>query len=394
MVWDTDILDMGEDFLEHYGVKGMKWGVRRSDKELGIARKARETKKKVQTKKQEISARQQRIIEGERLSHRIAAEKARVRVAELKVQRKNSKGYVAKKSLGDQIKQVQKHADREQKKADKENRRLTDTQKKVLIGAGVATVVVGGVYARHKFHDLEGFNAAVRTKKNLILHGDVFPPGTHGGEFGFMSQVDAAMEGINPGYKRPGGLMNCRRCTMTYELRRRGYDVSATTSAIGYGQGESGLANALTKAGKNVYGPSSLSSGATFNASPLDPGAGLRNALSKDKRSKIVKGRNLANDVATDKDLAKNIRSIIGKHPKGARGEIVFDQGSFAHSLAWENVKGKIVLLDTQKNKRYSLKQIEAGAFRDKWGNTMAVDVTRLDNVDMDLEFLARWARG
>lgn len=38
-----------DDYLEHYGVKGMKWGVRRSDEQLSAAKSARKTERKKAT---------------------------------------------------------------------------------------------------------------------------------------------------------------------------------------------------------------------------------------------------------------------------------------------------------------------------------------------------------
>ena len=34
-------VETGKEFLEHYGIKGMRWGVRRTDKELARARRAK-----------------------------------------------------------------------------------------------------------------------------------------------------------------------------------------------------------------------------------------------------------------------------------------------------------------------------------------------------------------
>lgn len=42
---------IGQEFIEHYGVKGMRWGVRRSDKQLERARKRREKIEEKQEKK-------------------------------------------------------------------------------------------------------------------------------------------------------------------------------------------------------------------------------------------------------------------------------------------------------------------------------------------------------
>lgn len=51
--------DNGREYLEHYGVKGMRWGVRRSEAERAAARKGRQEKKAA--KKADRKARNQGI---------------------------------------------------------------------------------------------------------------------------------------------------------------------------------------------------------------------------------------------------------------------------------------------------------------------------------------------
>lgn len=62
------------------------------------------------------------------------------------------------------------------------------------------------------------------------------------------------IRGVNPKYGQPGSKMNCRRCTFTYEMRRRGYDVEATRSTKGIGQTGLGLAYGVTPGKKGPTG--------------------------------------------------------------------------------------------------------------------------------------------
>ena len=48
---NNDLVTLGAAFLEHYGVKGMKWGVRRSPKQLARARSERREASKSDDKK-------------------------------------------------------------------------------------------------------------------------------------------------------------------------------------------------------------------------------------------------------------------------------------------------------------------------------------------------------
>ena len=193
---------------------------------------------------------------------------------------------------------------------------------------------------------------------------------------------------INPNYKTAGGQMNCRRCSFTYELRRRGYDVEATTSSIGSGQSNSGLLNAVSKDGKRLNRLTSMST-------PVTQGQRLDALLPSDKR-KINIEQELIRSSSKGlfgKISEADIADRITKQPPGARGEIVFNMKSFAHSLSYENVNGKPVMFDTQKGRMYDLSDKNSYAsFTAKWGNPADVLISRLDNVDLDEEFLARWS--
>lgn len=60
-----------------------------------------------------------------------------------------------------------------------------------------------------------------------------------------------------------------------------------------------------------------------------------------------------------------------------------------AHSMAWEVVKGKPVIFDTQTGKRYN----NASEFFSMARQMKGAGFTRLDNVELDQDFLMRWMR-
>lgn len=176
--------------------------------------------------------------------------------------------------------------------------------------------------------------------------------------------------------------MNCRRCSLTYELRRRGFNVTATPSSIGAGQSESGLINALTPKRRNVTASTSMSA---MIASNFD---GVRKKLGRDSRVNPASMKQILFDSREDTHL--ELFDYLAKQPNGSRGEAVFNFRSFGHSLSYEIFNGKPVIFDTQKNQMFDADSFKN--FLTKWGSPSTVDLTRLDNLDLDYAFLSRWA--
>ncbi len=83
----------------------------------------------------------------------------------------------------------------------------------------------------------------------------------------------------------------------------------------------------------------------------------------------------------------------MSKQPSGARGEAVFDMGAFAHSMQWEIFDGVPHIFDSQKGSHFPVTPEGLNALMDKWGEPSSTQLTRLDNVDLDLDFLNRWVR-
>lgn len=75
-------VELGKDYLEHYGVKGMRWGVRRTRAQLARARAARQAKKesldsKIKAERKALAAKRRTLSDGdiESLTKRLNAEK-------------------------------------------------------------------------------------------------------------------------------------------------------------------------------------------------------------------------------------------------------------------------------------------------------------------------------
>jgi len=167
---------------------------------------------------------------------------------------------------------------------------------------------------------------------------------------------------INPGFGEKGTMMNCRRCTFAYELRRRGYDVKATKSKYATGQDTDGLRKATNKKHDNfesMWGEKAVATPIYVSASP--------------------------------QATAKTIYDHIAKEPNGSRGELAVSwlMGG-GHSVAYEKVDGKPVIIDAQSGKTFKSPK----EFVDNSGFAPMItsaSTTRLDNVELNNEFLKRW---
>ena len=363
--WEDEMM---RDALAHYGVKGMKWGVRKKDDVTRAEKKQEKRDVKIATLTAQKAKNEVYIKE---LDDKIAATPKKISTAyarnELRKQR-NAAVY-NDKHLTKSIAAVKEG-------------RLTPNQKALIASGALATVAVLGVYGTAKVQSGEFNSLRLRGAAALRRKDSIFDKNSDFANAKTPDDLLAVMYGINPAYNTPGGQMNCRRCSFTYELRRRGYDVVATTSPSGWGQSETGLLNALSPKSKNINRIDSL----TQNVSR---GLGIRNKAFGDNRKSI-------GDRFTVKD-AKDRMSFIDAfkdQPDGARGESVFNFGAFAHSLSYEKMGGKVYIFDTQKGKRYDTSnELEYRSFLLKWGERRVKDVqiTRLDNLDLDEKFLARW---
>lgn len=193
---------------------------------------------------------------------------------------------------------------------------------------------------------------------------------------------------INPDYgiASPAGFgtkNNCRRCTFAYELRRRGFDVQATKSTSGTGQNVLGMYSAThNKAikgglfgalGRVVSGDEELIN--YFSDIGKNPAYALGTPIK-------------VKDDATSS--AKAIFDSLNKQPERARGELVVHwKNGPKHSMAWEIINGKTVIYDCQTQSMFD----SIDSFLSRARGLEEAGFTRLDNVELNNDFLLRWLK-
>lgn len=263
--------------------------------------------------------------------------------------------------------------------------KLTSTQKKVIIGASV----VAGLAATYVIQDnIQSGNATrLIAKGKERISGEQFKfqkkSSLSNPDFDVNDITKNVVKHINPEFGAMGTKMNCRRATFSYEMRRRGYDVKATKTTNANGQNTLGLMNAISP-GKKIQSTSK------FNVIRT-----LTNEASIKNMGKETPALDLsANFAAGGKNrisAASNAQSIfdtLGKEPNGSRGElgVMWKMGG-GHSMAYEVVKGKPVIFDGQTGKVFEA----ADKFLKDMPSVKDAGFTRLDNVDLNVDYLMRW---
>ena len=256
---------------------------------------------------------------------------------------------------------------------------LSEKQKTALkIGAAAAAtalVALGG-YAAYNYYTgrkipidpLTGFRKIGKEMTDLDNLQAINPGRTAGL---FRKKGLKTMEIID------GSSTNCMLCTTAYDLRKRGFDVRA-----GKDLGHNGFMpdDLFPKIYKNYKGTNDINlfdgdknkiNNAFFDILRKN---GL-NKYSTDDRTKAMKI--LLND------KYQNVLSEINKNPPGSRGNIMvwWGQGG-GHSMIWErDASGAVKFLDGQTNAVYN------NFFDDVFMNTSALKPThilRTDNLEID----------
>lgn len=348
-------------YLMHYGVKGMRWGVIREKKDANRRRVAAKAVKRSQETSTEIESIRSK---GKRIGDGIirANPDTRIRSLEKKKARADADAKAAKQG------------------------KLTPTEKKVLAGAAVAVTVLAayGAYAAAdsgKFNAMRLGRGDTPFKKNDALRNlDITPE-----KAGLLSMK------INPDYGSLGSTNNCRRCTFSYEMTRRGYQVEATKTLRGRGQNAAGMFSVLSDKREVISITGEKRAKAVMLKSAIDSELGLNTKTTRfmDYANKaFVSQKKFTGDVV--KDHSK-LASAFANMPNAARGEIQMSwKFGGAHSMAWEIMNGKPVIIDAQSHEVYK----SISEFMVKNGEKIAtVDLTRLDNVDLNPEILKRWMK-
>lgn len=168
------------------------------------------------------------------------------------------------------------------------------------------------------------------------------------------------VSGINKDFPGLGTTNNCLRCTYAYEMRRRGYDVAATKTAFASGQTAMGV-RVMTKSARS-------------------------------KTAKIDAKRKGIMDWITQKGPSSTqIMNTLAKQPDGSRGDLQmrWKGGLGGHSVAYEIVKGKPVVFDTQSGKTYSTPTELSKLI----GAASSLKFNRLDNKDLNSLGLTAWLK-
>lgn len=355
--------DSPQAALVHYGVKGMRWGVITKDSPSG----------KINVKKAEM--------------HDANAARAQAEIDKIRAKPSNWTFVQAKREAN--IQQLEAYKAKELKNAqDVRDGHLTDGQKKVLTGLAVTGAVLAA-YGSYKYVDSGKFNQD-KTNVQQLFNGQ---KPAYGRRDSFMNPTYSADEihqkivkGINPDFGALGTKMNCRRCTFAYEMRRRGYDVSATKSAAATGQTIGGLLNATNPDLKLHTGRFGVILDSMKEASSGGP---LTDAVARGQ----IMGKNTIFNMGhrfSAEQRASAIFDALAKEPSGARGEVsmAWKMGG-GHSMAWEVIKGRPVIFDCQTGKKF----VSPSDFTKHAGVINEIGYTRLDNIALNTEFLKRWLR-
>ena len=138
--------------------------------------------------------------------------------------------------------------------------------------------------------------------------------------------IDEDMALVNPNYNsasKAGYDENCAKCSLTYDLRRRGYDVTAASE-------------------RNEDGDTGLSMAEVAKC--------YKDGESAIRTMTMVASENKTSD---KNQLARYIKEELADYGDGARGNMGFawTQGG-GHSIAWEVENGVVVFRDCQTNKK------------------------------------------
>ena len=259
----------------------------------------------------------------------------------------------------------------------KESSRLSEKQKTALkVGAAAAAtalVAIGGYAAFNSYtgrkmliDPLTGFRKIGKEMTDLDNLQAINPGRTAGL---FRKKGLKTIEIID------GSSTNCMLCTTAYDLRKRGFDVRA-----GKDLGHNGFMpdDLFPKIYKNYKGTNDIN---LFDGNKNKMNNAFYDILRKNRLNKYsIYDREKAMKILLN-DKYQNVLSEINKNPPGSRGNIIvwWDQGG-GHSMIWErDASGAVKFLDGQTNTVYN------NFFDDVFMNTSALKPTHILRTD-DLE--------
>lgn len=349
--------DPVDDYLAHYGVKGMRWGHRKSEEEVQAHRMAKAEKFLVKAA----------VLE--------------TRISELSLHA-NEHTYGVNNRIAELRKQQNQHlADAEAKRQGK----MTSTQKKVVVGASIVAALAATYIAQDTLQSGEATRLISKGRQLFTGETFEFKKDPKLANLAHEDEIlDKVVRKVNPDYGAMGTKMNCRRATFSYEMRRRGYDVQATKTTNANGQNVHGLMNATTpgkfKSTKNYAVVNQLVvERQDFLRGKSAPTFELVNNFAAGGRNKIPGGNH-----------PDSIFQRLSKEPDGSRGElgVMWAMGG-GHSMAYEIFNGKPVIFDAQSGQKLDTPE----KFAKSMGKLDSSGFTRLDNVELNHDYLMRWMK-
>lgn len=174
------------------------------------------------------------------------------------------------------------------------------------------------------------------------------------------------VKGVNPQFPGLGTTNNCLRATYTYEMRRRGFDVTATKTMMATGQNANGT--------RIMTGKLKVGTQIDASAKAMRGNSAMANIVNK-----VVKKRPTANDVY----------HALSQQPNGSRGDLQMRWGMGGHSVAYEIIKGRPVVIDAQSGKTYSNpKELD-----DLVGPAISLKFNRLDDKNLNEFAMTAWVK-
>ena len=365
--------DIPPEEFAHFGVKGQKWGVRKKEES---------SKKEKSVSKEELAKREKKAEK-----YDIKADMYQTRLSQIQsVKPKN--GFQRREQQG-QIKDLTKWRDQAIKDAEaKRQGKLSKGQKQAITGAAVAAAIIATTVTYNTIQSGNGRRQLTKGEnflKDQTMQDFFKKKSDLVGPMGTDDIMSKVVGPINPNYGELGTKNNCRRATMAYEMRRRGYDVSATRTGNGRGQTSLGMYNAMSPEGQKPVGQlGSIKRLIKESSNPGDkPFTDFLQRGSGNGTNPIEK---------TPTHFAEKIFSSLGQHPEGARGElgVTWRMGG-GHSVAWEVIGGKPVIIDTQSGKMFKTAD-DLNKYYGT-GSIASAGFTRLDNVALNNDFLSRWVK-